>query len=110
MERSRVESYLGFCMRAGKIVFGVDGIEQQKRGVFLLIFDEAIGENSFKAVQKSMIKHGCPLIQAERETLGTLLHKPSVKAVAIKDKNLALAILREIEGETQLKLYSGGTN
>ena len=110
MERSKVESYLGFCLRAGKVVFGVDGIEQQKRGVYLLIVDKAIGESSFKKLQKAREKLICPLIIAEKDKLSDMLYKPAVKAVAIKDKNLAEAIINAVDGETYLKLYSGGTN
>ena len=110
MERSKVESYLGFCLRAGKVVFGVDGIEQQKKGVFLLIVDKSVGESSFKKVQKAREKLSCPLVLAEEEKLGAMLYKPAVKAVAIKDKNLASAIISVAEAEFQLKLYSGGTN
>lgn len=110
MERSKVESYLGFCLRAGKVVFGVDGIEKQKKGVFLLIVDKSVGESSFKKMQKAREKLSCPLILAEEEKLGAMLYKPAVKAVAIKDKNLAEAIVKALDGETHLKLYSGGTN
>ena len=61
-------------------------------------------------MQKATEKFACPLIQTQANVLGELLHKPAVKAVAIKDKNLADAIVSVATGETQFKLYSGGTN
>ena len=110
MEKSKIETYLGFCIRARKIALGVDEIEKQKKGVFLLVVDGALSENSFKSMQKATEKFACPLIQTQANVLGELLHKPAVKAVAIKDKNLADAIVSVATGETQFKLYSGGNN
>ena len=110
MEKSKIETYLGFCIRARKIALGADDIEKQKKSVFLLVCDESISPNSFKTIEKAREKFACPLLITPTDTLGALLHKPAVKAVAIKDKNLALAILSVVNGEPQFKLYSGGTN
>ncbi len=110
MERSKLQSYLGFCIRARKIVFGVDNIEKERKGVFLLMSDEALGESSFKTVLGAKEKFNCPLLIAEREVLGEALHRPAVKAVAIKDKHLAQAIKDAAESEPKFKFYSGGNN
>ena len=110
MERSKIETYLGFCIRARKISCGVDNIETERKGVFLIVCDGAISPNSFKTLEKAQEKFSCPLLITSPDALGGLLHKPAVKAVAIKDKNLALAMLSASESESQFKLYSGGTN
>lgn len=109
MEKSKIETYLGFCIRSGKIVFGTDNIEKQKKGIFLIISDGEIGQNSFKIVCKCMDKFTCPLLISDNGILGEYLHRPAVKAVAITDKNLASAILA-VDSEPQFKLYSGGNN
>lgn len=110
MEKNKIETYLGFCIRARKIAFGVDTIETQKKGVFLIVCDQEMSPNSLKTLQAKREQLSCPLLMTPPNTLGALLHKPAVKAVAIKDKNLALAILSVSESEPQFKLYSGGTN
>ncbi len=110
MEKSKVSAYLGFCLRARKIVFGVDEIQNKKKGVHLLICDEQIAQNSFKNIIKAQEKLGCPLLMAKSDALGQALYKPAVKAVAITDKNLALAILSAVESENAYNLYSGGSN
>ncbi len=110
LEKSKIETYLGFCVRARKIAFGADGIETLKKGVFLIVCDESISPNTFKTIEKAREKFSCPLLITPSDTLGALLHKPAVKAAAIKDKNLALAILSVANGNSQFKLYSGGTN
>ena len=110
MEKNKIETYLGFCVRARKIAFGADGVEALKKGVFLIVCDQSISPNSFKTIEKSREKFSCPLLITPPNELGALLHKPAVKAVAIKDKNLALAILSVANGDSQFKLYSGGNN
>ncbi len=110
MAKSKVETYLGFCIRAQKILFGIDNVESAKRGVYLLLCDEALGESSFKTLIKSKEKFACPLVITEAGRLGELLHRPAVKTAAVKDKNLAAAILSALKDEPQLKLYSGGNN
>ena len=109
LEKSKIETYLGFCIRARKIIFGVEMIERQKKGVSLLIVDGGIGKNSLKSTMQAKERFACPLLMTEDSLLGELLHRPAVKVVAITDNNLAKAILASAS-EPQLKLYSGGNN
>ena len=104
---NKISSYLGFCIRAGKIVFGVDRIETLKKA-YLLLTDEELKENSFKIMLKASEKFSVRLIVTEEKLLGELLHRPQVKAVAITDEQLALAIIKAMESKPQFKLYSGG--
>ena len=110
MEKNKIETYLGFCIRAGKIIFGVEMIERQKKGVKLLMADSAIGKNSFKPTVQAYEKFGCPLLITAENELGALLHRPAVKAIAITDENLAAAIVAEAKNQPQLTFYSGGNN
>ena len=110
LEKSKIETYLGFCVRAKKIVYGVDEVEKQKRGVYLLIFDASLGQNSLKVMRKAQETLGCPLVESNAGTLGERLHRLGVKAVAIKDKNLADAIVNSMASEPQFKFYFGGTD
>lgn len=110
MEKSKIETYLGFCIRARKIAFGIDEVEKQRKGVFLLIYDKSLGQNSLKIMRKAQETLACPLVESEIGALGEALHRFGVKAVAIKDKNLAAAIVAAMESEPQFKFYSGGTD
>ena len=110
MEKNKIETYLGFCIRAGKIIFGTEMISRQKKGVKLLITDGGMGANSFKIMAKAKETLSCPMLITSEGLLGELVHRPAVKAVAIKDDNLAAAILKETADDLQFKLYSGGNN
>ena len=102
---NKLASYFGFCVRSGKIAYGVDDIEKQKKSVFLLVFDEALGGSSTRVLIKAQEKFACPMLVAGQGVLAQLLHKPAVKAVAIKDKHLAQAILSVLDGDAMLKNY-----
>ena len=110
MEKSKIETYLGFCIRAGKIVFGVDRLEKQKKGVHLILVDGGVGKNSLKPALLAKDRLRCPLVTTENGVLGETLHRPAVKVAAITDEHLASAILSVVGGEPQFKLYSGGNN
>ena len=110
MQNDKISTYLGFCIRSGKIVFGVDRAEALKKGVHLLIADSTLSENSMKVLVKLKEKFSCPLLVTEGVSLSELLHRPAVKAAAVKDKNLASAILTASASDAQYKLYSGANN
>lgn len=110
MGTNKIETYLGFCIRARKIIFGVEMIERQKKGIFLLMADGAIGKNSLKSILQAKEKFRCPLIMTEEDLLGQTLHRSAVKVIAITDENLAAAIVAEIKNQPQFTFYSGGNN
>ena len=110
MAKEKIKTYIGFCIRSGKIIFGTELISRQKKGVKLLISDGGMGANSFKIIAKAKETLSCPLLITEEGALGELCHRPSVKVVAIKDEHLAAAILKETADDPQFKLYSGGNN
>ena len=110
MEKSKIETYLGFCIRSRKIIFGAEMIERKKKGVYLLVVDGTIGKNSLKTVLLAKEKLGCPLYITDEGALAEWLHRPAVKAVAITDNNLAAAMIKSADGEPKFKSYSGGNN
>ena len=110
MEKSKIETYLGFCIRARKVIFGTDRIEKQKKGVYLLVMDGGIGKNSLKPMLKAKETLGCPLYITDEGVLSEWVHRPAVKAVAIIDNNLASAIEKSVDSEPKIKSYSGGNN
>lgn len=107
---AKIQTYFGFCIRARKIVYGVDNIDGAKKGIYLLIADGALGANSIKLMKKAQEKFACPFIITENGVLGELLHRPTVKAAAVQEKNLAEAIVALADKEPQFKFYSGGNN
>lgn len=92
MGGNKIETYLGFALRAGKVALGLNSVELIKRGVSCLILDEDAAKNSHKEARKLRVKFGCPLIVMK--DLGALLKREGCKVIAIKDPSLAEAILK----------------
>ena len=108
MQSDKIAAYLGFCIRSGKISFGIDAILERKKDVYLILSDDTLSENSIKNVFLAKDKFACPLLMTSGGELGKLLCRPSVKAVGIREKNLAAAILQEAQNRDNWKIYSGG--
>ena len=63
MAKSKVETFIGFAIKAKKIALGAGAVEVQKRGtVFLLIVSGDASENTKKLAVKFKNRYNCPLI------------------------------------------------
>ena len=90
--RSKTESYLGFAKRAGKLTLGINGTAAAKK-VYLLVADEGASDNSKKEIQKLRTRFSCPLVWVG--DLGSMTGKEGCRLAAVRDRQLAEAILRE---------------
>lgn len=93
MNESKIESYLGFALRAGKLTLGLNAAEMVKKGVYCLLLDEGAAKNSQKEARKLRVRFDCPLIIVK--DLSALVKREGCKVAAVKDSSLAGAILRE---------------
>lgn len=93
MEGNKIEAYLGFALRAGKLTLGLNSIETVKKGICCLLLDEGAAKNSHKEARKLRVRFSCPLIVIK--DLGALVKREGCKVVAVKDSSLAEAILSE---------------
>ena len=91
MQRSKIESYLGFARRAGKLVLGVQAAGTVRRGVYLLVADESVAPNNRKEIEKLRQRFSCPLIFVSG--LEEMTGKANCKLAAVKDEHLADAIM-----------------
>ena len=101
MVKSKIDSYVGFCLRSRKIALGSGAIDALKGGVFLLIADATAA----KLAVKFKNRFSCPLVLC-KSGFETLVNKGGCKIAAIKDLELSKAILANLD-ET-FELYSGG--
>lgn len=97
----KIEAYLGFCLRSGKIALGSGSVELTKRGVYLIIVCSSASENTFKFAIKMSYKFSCPLMIC-KNGLENSVHKPGCKIAAVKDAELAKAICGNACAEYEL--------
>lgn len=105
MAKSKVESFVGFCFKAGKITLGSGAIDTLKGGVFLLILDGKAAKNSLRYAIKYKNRFNCPLV-IYNGNFEELVNKPLCRLAAVRDKNLADAILNS--GDISCELYTEG--
>ena len=94
MQRSKIESYLGFARRAGKLTLGVHAASTL-RHADLLVADESVAPNNRKEIEKLHEKLACRLIYVQN--LETIVNKAQCKLAAVRDKNLAESIIKAHE-------------
>ncbi len=97
----KVESYLGFCLRARKIALGSGSVDVLKKGVYLIIVCSTASENTFKLAIKYKNRFSCPLIVC-KAGLENAVHKAGCKIAAIRDGELARAIIANTDNDYEL--------
>lgn len=90
---SKIETYIGFAIKKGSVVFGCDNIKVSKKHMHALLYTPTLSQNSLSVLTDVAHKTHCPLAQIEE--LDTL-SKRNCKALAICDKSLANAILENL--------------
>ncbi len=105
LEQSKVRSYIGFCLKARKITLGSSAIGTLNGGVYLLILDGKAKKNSLRYALKYKNRFSCPLLVCN-DNFEEVVNKPLCRLVAVRDKNLAEAILNS--GDGGYELYTEG--
>ncbi len=92
MKTEKIRSYVGFSIKAGKAKLGVDNIVEAKRPPFVVLYDEALSDNSkHKILQKC---NGSPMFLAP---MAEILPGRKCLAVGVSERNLAQAIIKDME-------------
>lgn len=107
MAQSKAGTFIGFCIKAGKISLGSNAIGTLRKNVYLLIIDGSAAKNSYRYALKYKNRFNCPLLVC-KEGFEDVVHKPFCRLAAISDKNLAEAIINS--GDNNYELYTGGSN
>ena len=86
---NKIETYIGFAIKKGSAVLGVDAISRYRKKVYLLLATETLSPNSLKVMNEIAQKLACKLLTIpDYESLKTR----NCKAIAICDKQLSNAI------------------
>lgn len=93
----KIQTMLNFAIRASKTVFGVDNIPSCKNK-HVIIACSTLSENSLKQLLKENVK--TPIIRTKKP-LEEIIHRGG-KAIAIKDRNMANEIMKNINDDYEL--------
>ena len=89
---AKLSTYIGFSIRSGQVLYGVDNISTCKKRIFLILVSGGLGDSSKDKITKVATDRACPIYYLEDGLLADFTHKEGVKAIAILDTSLAGAI------------------
>jgi len=93
----RVKSFVGFAVRADKVVWGTDNVLAYKKKLRLVLVSRDLAENALQKLRAYADAKPAKLVVLSDVTVAELVHRDGVKAIGITDKNLSDAIISELE-------------
>lgn len=102
MTNSKIESYLGFALKANKVLKGQYLIENARR-VFVVISCESASPRSRKEAVILAKRFKVPIFATKGKTLEDIVNKKDCKMIAVTDESLGRAII-DCEDESFEKL------
>lgn len=90
---NKVETYIGFAIKKGAVVFGCDQITRYRKKIYLLLSVKTLSDNSLEKLQQVALKRNLPLLEIDD---CEILNKKNCKALAVCDKSLADAIIQNL--------------
>ena len=93
MKKRAVVSYVGYAIKSRNILYGVDNIVG-KKVCGVVLYDRALGKSSLDKLKTFLAKKGVKGFCVDVEDY---YPGKNCKAIGITDKNLASAIIKEME-------------
>ncbi len=90
----KIDCYINFAVRAGKVIWGVDNLERAKRTPNLILVDESLGANSAKQLSLYCQRKNTMSLTLPTDYLNNLLKRSNIKVLSITDESLANAIIK----------------
>lgn len=101
MQKSKIESLLGFAVKAGKVLYGSDSLSSPKARYYVICMCRTTAPNTQKKVAATAQLRSVPILVAEKELQYTVGRK-NCKVLAITDKQMSEAMLKGTDEEYHL--------
>lgn len=88
---AKIENYLGFAVKSGKIIYGLDNIERSRKCKYVLVLCPTASKNLSEYAEKYAEKFDIPIIKTDKP-LEEIIFKRNCKLVALLDPNMAKAV------------------
>lgn len=101
MQKDKIDTLLGFAVKAGKLIYGADNLDTIRKRIFLIIMCASTADNTREKVIQSALKRKVPLVIALKP-LQDILYKQNCKIAALQDEQMANAIMNNLNDNFQL--------
>ena len=95
-EENKILTYIGFSVKSGNIVYGLDKANEYKGKAYLAIASNTLSERSLRAAVDFAEKKKCPVLKSVSRSVEELTRRKNCKFIALTDKNLSRAILDNV--------------
>ncbi len=95
----KVTNLLGFAIKAGKVLFGVDSIDRYHKKKHLIIMCSSLSENTQKKIVNTY--QSIPVFLSRITKVEELTHRMGCKVIAVTDKQMATALIEKMNGSYQ---------
>lgn len=92
---SKIKTYVGFAVKSRKIIFGIDNLIKSKQ-VKLVLSSSGLTETGKNKIKNFCERKNILNFEIENRFFEELIQKTGVKIVAITDKNLSDAIIKQL--------------
>lgn len=92
---NKLKSYLGFAIKSRSIVFGIENIAKAKQ-IKLVLISNKLTQSGKNKILNLCEKKNLKYINIDEELFDEIIQKAGIKIVAITDKNLSDAIIKEL--------------
>lgn len=95
MEKDKIESLLGFAVKAGKLVYGADSLETTRTRVYVVFTCSTASDNTKQKVRKIASAKHIPMLITKKE-LQYIVSRKNCKVIGVTDKQMAEAMLARL--------------
>ena len=92
---TKIKTYIGFAIKSRKIKFGVDDILKLKN-VNLIMVSESLSDSGMKKLEGFAERKSIELVKFSENDFLELIQNVNIKAFAILDENMAVAIKKNL--------------
>lgn len=96
---ARIDSYIGFAVRSGKVVFGLDNLLKSKNVPVVVLYDEQLGQSSAFKLKSYCERNNVAFFSVPENYLRDLLKRKNVGVIAISDDSLGGQIIQIMRAE-----------
>ena len=94
---NKINSYIGFSVKSGKAIFGLEMLKRAKIKPFLILIDENLGSNSLKQTKLYSERNNVKIITLPNNHLNNYLKRNNVKVLSLLDESLCNAIMNIVQ-------------
>ncbi len=93
--QDKTTSLLGFAIKAGKIIFGSDNIVVRGKRKYLVVLCSTLSPKTVLKLKENI--KNTPILMCNVVKLEEIVHRSNCKAIALTDKQMADAILKNFD-------------